>query len=239
MAACVWIIPGSANAARQHFAVPGQQVQPFAVQRPRLRVAGVVGGHLVQRAVAVERRTREHPLQVDRVVLGREVEQVAEAGAARWRSALRSVRIGARALQPAQQLLRVDQRPLDVVDRGGVDVAAGVQPVGLAEARRVAPGEELLRLCEREARVRVGVQQRRQQGPGGERLTGLVGVVGVPPDAAAVRVPPDPRRCSAARVRRRSGSAACRSLGRRSRTRSPHQPLSSNHVSVSASRSPG
>ena len=63
----------------QRFAVPGEQVQAFAVERARLRVARVVGGERVQGGVVVERVQREHPLQVDRVVLRGEVEQVAEA----------------------------------------------------------------------------------------------------------------------------------------------------------------
>ena len=92
VAACVCSIPGRAYLRRQHFAVPGEQVQAFAVERPRLRVAGVVGRELVQRAVAVERVQREHPLQVDRVVLGREVQQVAEAVSDGARQLLRPVR---------------------------------------------------------------------------------------------------------------------------------------------------
>ena len=64
---------------RQRLPVPGEQVEAFAIDGARLRVAGVVGGERVQGAVAVERVEREHPLQVDSVVLRREVEQVAEA----------------------------------------------------------------------------------------------------------------------------------------------------------------
>ncbi len=128
------------------------------------RVARVVGGERVQRAVVVERVQREHPLQVDRVVLRREVEQVAEAVERRLLELLRA-RAVARAspVSLAQHRLRVDQRRLDVVDRRRVDAAAGVQPVGGLKPLVLRPREELARLAEGEARAGLLVEQRRQQ----------------------------------------------------------------------------
>ena len=69
VAACVWSIPGARRRRAASAPFQEQQVQALAVGRARLGVAGVVGRQPVERAVALERVQREHPLQVDRVVL--------------------------------------------------------------------------------------------------------------------------------------------------------------------------
>ena len=67
----------------QRFAVPGEQVQAFAVERARAGRRGRCRRRACTGRVVVAAVQREHPLQVDRVVLRGEVEQVAEAAAAR------------------------------------------------------------------------------------------------------------------------------------------------------------
>src|SRR5439155_25220437 len=96
-------------------AVPRAQVGTLRADGARGCVAGGVGGPGVYRAVTVQRVQREQPLQVDRVVLRREVEQVAEAVQRGRLQLLRAAAFGGVGGEPAKQGLRVEERRLHVV----------------------------------------------------------------------------------------------------------------------------
>ncbi len=125
---------------RDRFAVPGQQVEPFAVAGACLDVACVVGGDRVQRAIVVQPVEGEQPLQVDRVVLRREVEQVAEA----LERVLPAVRPIAGSRPPCRSVRRAPPARRSAVPRrsrsaSGSGCCPLYSPSACAEAARVSP----------------------------------------------------------------------------------------------------
>ena len=103
--------PGRAYCGRERFAVPGEQIQTLTVGARAvcaLRALSAASAYSV--GVVVEGVQGEHPLQVDRVVLRGEVEQVAEPVKRGAVSGAGAFAVAGVCGQPAQHGLRVDQR---------------------------------------------------------------------------------------------------------------------------------